>query len=106
MDYVLMNFVFFDDVIEYLICVYCVICMEKGYVFLVGVGGSGKQFLIKLGVFFVGCEVFEIIFIRGYDENFFREDLKGFYLKFGLENKKMVFLFIDVYVVQEGKIFK
>lgn len=42
MDYVFMNFVFFDDVIEYLICVYCVICMEKGYVLLVGVGGSGK----------------------------------------------------------------
>ena len=46
--------------------------------------------------------MFEITLTRGYDENSFREDLKGLYSKLGLENKKMVFLFTDAHVAQEG----
>ena len=32
----------------------------------------------------------------------FREDLKVLYTKLGLENKKMVFLFTDSHVAEEG----
>ena len=46
--------------------------------------------------------MFEITLTRGYDENNFREDLKVLYQKLGLENKKMVFLFTDAHVAQEG----
>lgn len=46
--------------------------------------------------------MFEIFLSRGYSENNFRDDLKNLYLKLGLENKMMIFLFIDVYVVEEG----
>ena len=97
-----MNLVLFDDAIEHLTRVHRVIRMEKGHALLVGVGGSGKQSLTKLGAFAAGCEVFEITLTRGYDENSFREDLKGLYSKLGLENKKMVFLFTDAHVAQEG----
>lgn len=106
MDHVPMNLVLFDDAIEHLTRVHRVIRMEKGHALLVGVGGSGKQSLTKLGAFSAGCEVFEITLTRGYDENSFREDLKGLYSKLGLENKKMVFLFTDAHVAQEGKIPK
>jgi len=102
MDHVPMNLVLFDDAIEHLTRVHRVIRMEKGHALLVGVGGSGKQSLTKLGAFCAGCEVFEITLTRGYDENSFREDLKGLYSKLGLENKKMVFLFTDAHVAQEG----
>lgn len=102
MDHVPMNLVLFDDAIEHLTRVHRVIRMEKGHALLVGVGGSGKQSLTKLGAFCAGCDVFEITLTRGYDENSFREDLKGLYSKLGLENKKMVFLFTDAHVAQEG----
>ena len=104
MDHVPMNLVLFDDALEHLTRVHRVIRMEKGHALLVGVGGSGKQSLTKLGAFSAGCEVFEITLTRGYDESSFREDLKGLYSKLGLENKKMVFLFTDAHVAQEGKI--
>jgi len=46
--------------------------------------------------------VFEIVLSRGYSETNFREDLKTLYLKLGIENKKMVFLFTDAHVAEEG----
>lgn len=48
------------------------------------------------------CQVFEILLSRGYSENTFREDLKNLYLKLGIENKKMIFLFTDAHVAEEG----
>ena len=69
---------------------------------LVGVGGSGKQSLTRLAAFSAGCEVFELTLTRGYSESDFREDLKLLYQKLGLENKKMVFLFTDSHVAEEG----
>lgn len=47
-------------------------------------------------------QVFEIVLSRGYSEANFREDLKTLYLKLGIENKKMVFLFTDAHVSEEG----
>lgn len=47
-------------------------------------------------------QVFEILLSRGYSENNFREDLKSLYLKLGLENKTVMFLFTDAHVAEEG----
>lgn len=47
-------------------------------------------------------QVFEILLSRGYSENNFREDLKNLYLKLGIENKLMIFLFTDAHVAEEG----
>ena len=47
-------------------------------------------------------QVFEILLSRGYSENNFREDLKSLYLKLGIENKMMIFLFTDAHVAEEG----
>lgn len=49
-----------------------------------------------------GRQVFEILLSRGYSENNFREDLKNLYLKLGIENKRMIFLFTDAHVAEEG----
>lgn len=75
---------------------------SQGHALLVGVGGSGKQSLTRLAAFSAGCEVFEVTLTRGYSELDFREDLKVLYTKLGLENKKMVFLFTDSHVAEEG----
>ena len=48
--------------------------------------------------------MFEITLSRGYSENHFRYDLKILYNKLGIENKKVVFLFTDQHVVEEGQL--
>lgn len=56
-----------------------VLSLLQGNLLLVGVGGSGKQSLSRLGAYTSGCDVFEITLTRGYDEISFREDLKKLY---------------------------
>ncbi|XP_043835576.1 dynein axonemal heavy chain 10 [Dromiciops gliroides] len=97
-----MNLVLFDDALEHLIRVHRIIRMNGGHALLVGVGGSGKQSLARLAAFTAGCEVFEIVLSRGYSETNFREDLKSLYIKLGIENKLMIFLFTDAHVAEEG----
>ena len=46
--------------------------------------------------------MFEIQLSRGYGETEFREDLKTLYRMLGTDNKKVVFLFTDAHVAQEG----
>ena len=100
-----MNLVLFDDALDHLTRVHRVLRMDGGHALLVGVGGSGKQSLCHLASFTAGCEVFEIKLSRGYNENSFRDDLKTLYNKLGLENKKMVFLFTDQHVAEEGNTY-
>ncbi|XP_058137242.1 dynein axonemal heavy chain 10 [Dasypus novemcinctus] len=97
-----MNLVLFDDALEHLTRVHRIIRMDHGHALLVGLGGSGKQALARLAAFTAGYEVFEILLSRGYSENNFREDLKNLYLKLGIENKVMIFLFTDAHVAEEG----
>ncbi|XP_074640231.1 dynein axonemal heavy chain 10-like [Tubulanus polymorphus] len=100
--YTAMNLVLFDDALEHLTRIQRVIRMDQGHALLVGVGGSGKQSLTRLAAFTAECEVFEITLSRGYSETNLRDDLKILYNKLGMENKKMVFLFGDQHVVEEG----
>jgi dynein heavy chain len=97
-----MNLVLFDDALDHLTRVHRVLRMPQGHALLVGVGGSGKQSICRLAAFAAECEVFEITLSRGYSENSFRDDLKILYNKLGMENKKVVFLFTDQHVVEEG----
>ena len=49
-----------------------------------------------------GRQVFEISLSRGYNELSFREDLKVLYNRLGIENRRIVFLFSDQHVVEDG----
>ena len=51
-----------------------------------------------------GCvlEMFEISLSRGYNEQSFREDLKVLYNRLGIENRRIVFMFSDQHVVEDG----
>ena len=97
-----MNLVLFDDAIDHVTKIHRVIRIDQGNALLVGVGGSGKQSLTRLAAFAAGCEVFEIKLSRGYNESSFRDDLKILYNKLGIENKKVVFMFGDQHVAEEG----
>ncbi|XP_057687718.1 dynein axonemal heavy chain 10-like isoform X2 [Corythoichthys intestinalis] len=97
-----MNLVLFYDALEHLTRVHRIIRIDRGHALLVGVAGSGKQSITKLAAFAANCEVFEITLSRGYCEASFRDDLKTLYLKLGIENKKILFLFTDAHVAEEG----
>nr|KAJ3423035.1 Dynein heavy chain 10, axonemal [Polyrhizophydium stewartii] len=96
-----MNLVLFEDALDHLTRVHRVIRLKRGHALLVGVGGSGKQSLTRLAAFAAGYGVFEITLSRGFGEPEFRENLKTLYGLLG-SGKKMVFLFTDAHVVQEG----
>lgn len=97
-----MNLVFFEDALEHLTRIHRTLRLPQGNGLLVGVGGSGKQSLSRLAAFTAGCDVFEITLTRGYDEIAFRDDLKKLYGMLGSENKKVMFLFTDAHVADEG----
>jgi len=44
----------------------------------------------------------ELTLSRGYNEPSFREDLKVLYNRLGLENRRIVFMFGDQHVVEDG----
>jgi dynein heavy chain len=97
-----LNLVLFDHALEHLVRLARVLEMPRGNLLLVGLGGSGKQSLTRLAAFTADCLVFEISLTRGYNEAMFRDDLKILYNILGQENKKVVFLFTDAHVAEEG----
>ncbi|PSN52998.1 Dynein heavy chain 10 [Blattella germanica] len=98
-----MQLVLFDDALEHLTRVHRVMRMHKGHLMIVGVGGSGKQSLVRLASFAAGCEVFQITLSRGYNETSFKEDLKKLYNLLGVDNKPTVFIFTASQVAEEGE---
>lgn len=97
-----MNLVLFENALEHLVRIHRVLRLSGAHALLVGVGGSGKQSLTKLAAFVADCGNFEITLARGYGDGEFREDLKSLYALLGPKNLKMVFLFTDAHVAQEG----
>lgn len=75
---------------------------ERGNALLVGVGGTGKQSLTRLGSHICGYTCFQIELSRGYSYESFHEDLRKLYKMAGVEDKDMVFLFTDTQVWLNG----
>ena len=67
-----MNLVLFDDALEHLTRIHRVLRIDRGNSLLVGVNGSGKQSLCQLASYTAGCQVFQIMLSRGYNENSLR----------------------------------
>lgn len=96
------DLVMFDMALDHLLRIVRVISLPRGHCLLVGVGGSGKQSLTRLAAAIKEMEVFEIVVSRGFNEDSFRMELQKLYMKVGVDNKKVVFLFTDNHVKEEG----
>ena len=97
-----MHLVFFQDAVMHCARISRVLAQPRGNSLLVGVGGSGRKSLANLASFLAGCKTISIEITRGYGMTEWREDLKKILMASGAENKKVVFLFSDTQVVEEG----
>ncbi|CBZ30501.1 putative dynein heavy chain [Leishmania mexicana MHOM/GT/2001/U1103] len=96
------SLVTFDMALEHLLRITRVLSLPRGHCLLVGVGGSGKQSLTKLAASICKMGAFEIVLSRNYGKDAFREDLKKLYHCVGVQRQKMIFLFMDGHVKEEG----
>ena len=97
-----MDLVFFEDAVVHTFRrISRMLRQPRGNAMLVGVGGSGKQSLTRIASYTAGMECKQIEITRGYGINDFREDIKTFMIKTGIERTPMVFLFTDSQIVVE-----
>ena len=93
--------VFFTDAVHHLSRI-CRICRQpRGNALLVGVGGSGRQSLVRLAAYMCGMPLHQIAITRSYDVKDFRENLKEILLESGCENKAVVFMLSDSQILRE-----
>ncbi|KAG5316465.1 DYH2 protein, partial [Acromyrmex insinuator] len=96
-----LDLVLFRDAIEHVCRIVRVISQPRGNILLIGIGGSGRQSLSRIGSYMCELSIFQIAVKAQYRIPEFREDLKILYSITGVENKPTSFLFSDTQVVEE-----
>lgn len=99
-----MNLVFYNDAIDHLLRIHRILRIQRGNPLLIGVGGSGKQSLVKLANFVAKYELWTIKISVNFNEKAFREQLVELFSKFISldEITPVTFLFTDDQIINEG----
>eukprot|EP01065_Artemidia_motanka_P030559 TRINITY_DN365_c0_g2_i2.p1 TRINITY_DN365_c0_g2~~TRINITY_DN365_c0_g2_i2.p1 ORF type:complete len:4684 (+),score=1932.48 TRINITY_DN365_c0_g2_i2:111-14162(+) len=95
----MMPLVLFENAMEHVCRICRVVSNARGNAMLVGVGGSGKQSLSRLGAFICGLDQFQIVVTARYGINEFRIDLQNLYVRCGQKNQQFAFLITDGQIV-------
>ena len=98
----MMNLVFFKDCISHLTRTSRILRQQRGNALLVGVGGSGRRGMARLGASIAKFGTFEIEINKNYKEKDFHEDLKKLLRRAGIENQEIMFLFSDSQILHES----
>jgi dynein heavy chain len=101
-QFAVMNLVLFNQAMEHVSRISRIIDNPRGNALLVGVGGSGKQSLTRLASFIGGYEVFQIKLTSSYGIADFKEDLRALYMKTGVKQVAVTFLFTDQQIFNEN----
>ena len=94
-----MQLVLFDALIDHAARLLRVLRLPHGHALLVGVGGSGKQSVVRLATFTAGYRLFEIALRRGYGEGDFREDVRSLYRALLSAGPPVVWLLTDAHLL-------
>eukprot|EP00842_Homolaphlyctis_polyrhiza_P003901 jgi/Hompol1/4511/HPOL_003669-RA len=100
--FVQVDLVLFFDAIEHICRITRILRQPCGNVFLIGVGGSGRQSLTRLASYIVDTATFQIKISKHYRQIEFREDLKKLYRLAGVDNKPTTFLFTDSQILNNS----
>lgn len=73
--------------------------------FILGIGGSGRQSATKLAAFMSDFELFQIEITKNYTSSEWREDLRKMMRRAGEEGTSTVFLFGDHQIKVSGTLF-
>jgi dynein heavy chain len=90
-----MNLVLFDDALEHILRIGRVLKQPRGHIMLIGVGGSGKQSLIRLVSYMRGIEYESIEITKKFGTAEFKEVVKGYMKRAGIEGTGISFVMTD-----------
>jgi dynein heavy chain len=96
-----MELVLFNDALEHMLRINRLMEMPRGSGLLVGVGGSGKQSLVRLSSFISRCKNFQITLTKSYNKGAFLENMKELYTFAGHLLKPTTFLFTESEIKDE-----
>ena len=112
-----MDLVLFRDAVLHICRVVRVLRRARGHLLLLGIGGSGRQSLVRLAAFLCEMVIFQIEIGRRYDHAEFREgetircatvsinvclDLRRLMKLCGVANREVVFLFVDTQIIDDA----
>eukprot|EP00698_Gefionella_okellyi_P011837 TRINITY_DN3147_c0_g1_i1.p1 TRINITY_DN3147_c0_g1~~TRINITY_DN3147_c0_g1_i1.p1 ORF type:complete len:4003 (-),score=857.71 TRINITY_DN3147_c0_g1_i1:159-12167(-) len=100
-DHAQMNLLLFEDALKHVCRISRIIENPSGHALLVGVGGSGKQSLSRLAAHVAGYSVNQITISSSYGLSDLKEDLKQMYIKAGVKDEGIAFLFTDSQITDE-----
>lgn len=98
-----MDLVLFEDAMKHVCKISRILGADQGHALLVGVGGSGKQSLSKLGSFinFGSGATVSIMISSSYGLNDLKADQQAYYLKSGVKDEGLMFLFTEGQITNE-----
>jgi len=97
-----MNLVLFEDAIEHILRIARVLKQPRGHIMLIGVGGSGKQSLIRLCTFMRGMEYKTIEITKNFNTDAFKEVVKGYMKESGIAGTGISFVMTDTQIISES----
>ena len=97
-----MNLVFFEDAILHILRICRSLRQPRGNIMLIGVGGSGKQSLVRLASFMYEFQFRQIEIKKNYQSKDFNEFIKEIMLATGVMGKEIAFTMTDSHILKES----
>ena len=97
-----MNLVFFEDAVLHILRIMRSLRQPRGNIMLIGVGGSGKQSLIRLSSFLYEFQFRQIEIKKDYKQKDFHEFIKELMFNSGVMGQDVAFTMTDSHILSES----